>query len=116
MKGLEIPLDGVNGNVKKDEEPPLVVDPPAEISLYFDGDSLCKSVAENFADYLALDILKRVQVAFEAKSLPFELLHLVTLAQEVKFHLRPSTIIYGMEIGLPSPCHRGDKVQDSFRC
>ena len=37
LRGLELAPDAANGTVKKDEEPPAVVDPPAAISAYFDG-------------------------------------------------------------------------------
>lgn len=39
LKGLELPPDAVaNGNWKKDEEPPAVVEPPSSISKHFDGE------------------------------------------------------------------------------
>ncbi|KAI0721082.1 N-acetyltransferase B complex non catalytic subunit-domain-containing protein [Cerioporus squamosus] len=65
LKGLELPLDAAtNGNGKKDEEPPAVVEPPASISKHFD------------------DVLQRFKEVREGKALPFELLHVVTLVQE----------------------------------
>ncbi len=40
LKGLELPPDAAtNGNGKKDEEPPAVVEPPASISKHFDGEA-----------------------------------------------------------------------------
>ena len=50
LKGLEI-ADVANGSVKKDEEPPVVVDPPAEISLYFDGDFSRKSAVADAVNH-----------------------------------------------------------------
>ncbi|OSC97114.1 actin cytoskeleton organization protein [Trametes coccinea BRFM310] len=65
LKGLEISADAAtNGHAKKDEEPPAVVEPPAQITQYFD------------------DMLKRFKEVLEGKGLPHELLHLVTLTQE----------------------------------
>ena len=38
LRGLDIsPELLTNGSIKKDEEPPAVVEPPAAISEYFDG-------------------------------------------------------------------------------
>ncbi|KAH9901395.1 actin cytoskeleton organization protein [Cubamyces lactineus] len=65
LKGLELPPDAAtNGHAKKDEEPPAVVAPPALINQYFD------------------DMLKRFKEVLEGKTLPHELLHVVTLTQE----------------------------------
>ncbi|KAI0748133.1 N-acetyltransferase B complex non catalytic subunit-domain-containing protein [Daedaleopsis nitida] len=65
LKGLELPPDaGANGHSKKDEEPPAVVEPPAAISQHFD------------------ELSARLKVVLESKALPFELLHVATLAQE----------------------------------
>ncbi|KAH9946109.1 N-acetyltransferase B complex non catalytic subunit-domain-containing protein [Epithele typhae] len=63
LKNLELPPEA-NGNGKKDEEPPTVVEPPTSIAAYFD------------------DMLKQIKEAFASKALSSELLHLVTLAQE----------------------------------
>ncbi|EIW60342.1 actin cytoskeleton organization protein [Trametes versicolor FP-101664 SS1] len=65
LKGLEIPSDAAsNGQAKKDEEPPVVVDPPALITKYFD------------------DMTQRFKDAQQGKLFPHELLHIVTLTQE----------------------------------
>ncbi|KAH9854239.1 N-acetyltransferase B complex non catalytic subunit-domain-containing protein [Lenzites betulinus] len=62
LKGLEI--EASNGHGKKDEEPPVVVDPPTQLADYFG------------------DMSKRFKEVLESKGLPHELLHIVTLTQE----------------------------------
>lgn len=46
LRGLEITPDMLaNGNVKKDEEPPSVVEPSSTVSGYFDGTFTSKDIA-----------------------------------------------------------------------
>ncbi|KAI0670373.1 actin cytoskeleton organization protein [Trametes maxima] len=60
LKGFDVPADAV----KKDEEPPVVVDPPALLSQFFD------------------DMSERFKGLSEGKGLPHELLHVVAITQE----------------------------------
>ena len=84
LKGLELPPDaGTNGHAKKDEEPPAVVEPPAAISQHFDGKTQPKLCWSYLLNCCVTDLLQRSKDLLAAKALPFELLHVVTLAQEV---------------------------------
>ncbi|KAF8892524.1 actin cytoskeleton organization protein [Infundibulicybe gibba] len=62
LKGIEIP-HASNGNGKKDEEPPLIKDPPRQVLEYFDH---IRSRLQEVAD----------------KTSPIEVLHIAVLAQE----------------------------------
>lgn len=87
LKGLEIPSDAAsNGQAKKDEEPPVVVDPPALITKYFDGIQPPDAHLVQPSNTLCLtDMTQRFKNAQEGKLFPHELLHIVTLTQEVGF-------------------------------
>ncbi len=84
LKGLEISSDAAsNGHTKKDEEPPVVVDPPALITKYFDGTQPPGLYLVRPSDISCLtDMTQRFKQAQEGKLFPHELLHIVTLTQE----------------------------------
>ncbi|KAF9052875.1 N-acetyltransferase B complex non catalytic subunit-domain-containing protein [Panaeolus papilionaceus] len=63
LKGIEIPPINGNGQQKKDEEPPTVVDAPERVSKHFDG------IHERFENV-------------KASGSVVDLLHIATLAQE----------------------------------
>ncbi|KAF8965269.1 actin cytoskeleton organization protein [Flammula alnicola] len=74
LKGIEIPAtNGSNGQHKKDEEPPVVHEPPQTVLKYFDA------------------VKARFDEA-QSKSSPSELLHVATLAQEAYLLLVTETL------------------------
>lgn len=89
LRGLEIsPEMLANGNAKKDEEPPAVVEPPVAISGYFDGGCIVKNIVQcPHQCARTVEMSKRFKEVFEGKALPHELLHVVTLTQEVSLPL-----------------------------
>ncbi|THH26464.1 hypothetical protein EUX98_g7719 [Antrodiella citrinella] len=71
-----------NGHAKKDEEPPVVTEPPEIVSKFFDGASPHATPLWFSSDSSPVDIKARFEAAMDDSRLAPELLHIATIAQE----------------------------------
>lgn len=82
LKGIEIPTtNATNGHAKKDEEPPTIQEPPEVVLNYFDGELDFHS--SSTAPYCTAGVRARFNDS-KAHSSPTQLLHVATIAQEVR--------------------------------
>ena len=90
-----------NGNGKKDEEPPAVMEAPELVLRFFDGKETIPPFVTSVFMTVRLDIKARLS-AMSSDSSPSAALHVATLAQEVR--LIPSfmeVIEIHCQVGLP---------------
>jgi len=110
LKGIEIPTtNATNGHPKKDEEPPTIQGPPEIVLNYFDGELNLHSLST--APYCAPGVRARISDS-KVHSSPTELLHVATIAQEVRvLCLLLSSIFTLSTSGFPSVCCRNAALQ-----
>ena len=85
LRGTELPPqngNGTNGHAKKAEEAPPITDPPEGVSKFFDGEWPRFILLVGF-HALPSDMNARFKSLVENGRLPSEILHAVTLTQEV---------------------------------
>lgn len=85
LKGLELPSNGsaTNGNNKKDEDVPPIREAPEIVVNFFDRKFLHICVVLLLLMVRILEMSTRFNEVLNSGDLPYEVLHVVTLTQEV---------------------------------
>lgn len=116
LKNIELPSSNgnANGSAKKAEDAPPIKEPPAALTELFDSRSLVCLFNRSSAEHFLSGMLAKFKEAVEAKAPAKELLHIVTLTEEVRSHLTGTALFSDESLGTSPVRHRDLPVQECF--